>query len=80
MFDKGEYDDAIAIYKNIEKVRLEIRGEKDLHYLTTMHNLALCLQYKGKCNSYLQRESAIGNTWGETPSLLCQKAQVGFMS
>ena len=49
MFNKGEYDDAIAIYKDVEKVQWEIFGEEHPDYLRTKNNLALCIQHKGKC-------------------------------
>ena len=47
--NKGQYDEAIAIYEEIQKARLELHGEKHRDYLTSKYNLAGCLRSKGKC-------------------------------
>ena len=48
---KGQYDDAITIYKEIEKVQLDVLGPTHPDHLTTKHNIAHCLDSKGKFTS-----------------------------
>ena len=43
----GEFDEALRIYTDVEKLQLEVLGEKHIDYLRTKNNLANCLHDKG---------------------------------
>ena len=45
----GKIDEALRIYTDVEKLQLEVLGERHVEYLRTKNNLALCLRDKGNC-------------------------------
>ena len=50
---KGEYDAALVIYNEVQKVTLELLGPNHPDYLTTRHNIALCYKSKGEYDAAL---------------------------
>ena len=46
--NQGQYDDAINIYMQNEKIQLERLGQRHPSYLATKNQIAMCHQFKGK--------------------------------
>ena len=44
----GQHNEAITIYKEVLQARRQIVGENHPDFIGAKHNLAICLQSKGK--------------------------------
>ena len=62
LVSNGEYQEAIACFKNAAKIRGEILGKEDLEYLRSLNNIGVCYDYLeeyDKALDYLEQARSI---------------------